>query len=557
MRLRAAEKLITENNIEKADAVITQLTTLSLNREDSIRLNILQIQLAIEVNDTERALHLTRNTLTQGGLSQEQEIKILEYRAQARSIDGEFYAAARDRIYLTPLLKNKAKHINHENIWSLLQKVPMDQLKHYAAAPSMEELNGWLELALLMQTNQADLDSQLSALLAWQNSRPHHVAATTLPGELSLLAKIAQQKPKHIALLLPLSGKLTPFGQAVRDGFLAAYYRAHQAGSDVPEISVIDTEGKAEQTSLYEQATNIGADLVIGPISKTAIRNLQKNAELAVTTLSLNYGEPTSSSPSNLFQFGLAAEEEARQAAQRAWQDGHKRAVIISPDSAWGQRVQKAFTQEWQTLGGSIPSEANYKNDANYADMISKLFSIDKSKQRARALRRLLGEKLEFTPRRRQDVDMVFLVAHPKQGRQIKPTLAFQYAGKLPVYATSHIFSGKQANSRDTDLNNIMFCDIPWLLESDSPIKNTIRDSWPKRSQTYNRFYALGVDAFSLYPRLEQLSLFPNSTIAGQTGYLSLDQQRRIHRQLTWAQIRNGKLVHLQGNTPNNEQEAL
>merc|ERR1712000_3169 len=81
-------------------------------------------------------------------------------------------------------------------------------------------------------------------------------------------------------------------------------------------------------------------------------------------------------------------------------------------------------------------------------------------------MRSLLRESTEFEPRRREDADWVFLVALPQQGRMIKPALAFNFANDLPVYATSHVFSGVVNSLKDRDLNGVRFCDVPWLLES-------------------------------------------------------------------------------------------
>ncbi|WP_404854442.1 penicillin-binding protein activator, partial [Escherichia coli] len=46
-----------------------------------------------------------------------------------------------------------------------------------------------------------------------------------------------------------------------------------------------------------------------------------------------------------MFQFGLAAEDEARAVASRAWGDGMRRAVALVPRGEWGDRVLAAFSQ--------------------------------------------------------------------------------------------------------------------------------------------------------------------------------------------------------------------
>ena len=61
----------------------------------------------------------------------------------------------------------------------------------------------------------------------------------------------------------------------------------------------------------------------------------------------------------------------------------------------------------------------------------------------------------------------------------------------------------------------------------------------------YARLYAMGVDAFRLVARVKQLEAFPDSRIYGSTGALTLDNQRRIHRETECTRFRAGSPVQL------------
>ena len=74
----------------------------------------------------------------------------------------------------------------------------------------------------------------------------------------------------------------------------------------------------------------------------------------------------------------------------------------------------------------------------------------------------------------------MFLAATPQQARQIKPTLAFQYAGDLPVYATSHLYTGTNNPTQDQDLNGIRFCETPWLLNPSDPTRQQVAAHGPR-----------------------------------------------------------------------------
>ena len=140
-----------------------------------------------------------------------------------------------------------------------------------------------------------------------------------------------QQRPKHIALILPLQDSA---GKAIQEGFLSAYYAALDVSRDVPKISVFDSSNLSNVYPIYDAAVASGADLIIGPLYKQLVNQLQQLDELPVPTLALNYSDDSINLSSNLTQFGLAPEDEIEQAANLAWQAGYKNAAIITPQSS-------------------------------------------------------------------------------------------------------------------------------------------------------------------------------------------------------------------------------
>ncbi|MEC8429318.1 MAG: penicillin-binding protein activator, partial [Pseudomonadota bacterium] len=157
-----------------------------------------------------------------------------------------------------------------------------------------------------------------------------------------------------------------------------------------------------------------------------------------------------------------------------------------------------------------------------------------------RQLRAILNQHMEFEPRRRQDVDMIFLISRHDDARQIKPTLDFHYASDLPVYASSHIYAGKNDKKRDRDLNGIRFTTLPWFFEAGNHPEKALIEQQTKTAPSYQRLYALGVDSYHLYPRLPQLETIQGARLYGATGSLALDNQRRVEREQIWAQMRGG-----------------
>jgi outer membrane PBP1 activator LpoA protein len=173
------------------------------------------------------------------------------------------------------------------------------------------------------------------------------------------------------------------------------------------------------------------------------------------------------------------------------------------------------------------------------------MFQLRQSEARAKSLQNAAGTNVAAQPSRRQDIEFIFLAATPQQAQQIKPTLNFQYAGDVPVYATSHVYSASGDVNQYNDMNGIRFCETPWLLDSSDPLRQQVVAQWPQAAGSLGRLYAMGVDAYRLAPRLGQLKALPDSRIDGESGSLGMTQTQRVVRQLPWAQFVSGQVQRL------------
>jgi len=281
--------------------------------------------------------------------------------------------------------------------------------------------------------------------------------------------------------------------------------------------------------------------MVIGPLRKESVRQLQRQQRLAVPTLALNYGDEDRMNPAGFYQFGLAPEDEIRQIARTAWQSGHRSASVLTPDGQEYLRIQQVFTDAWQALGGTVINRTGFGDAANYPDTIARMLNTDASQARAdQLLSTLPRNNMEFIPRRRQDIDFIFMQANPAEGRQLKPTLGFHFAGDVPVYAMPAIYDGGRGASNNRDLNGIVFVDAPWILTVNDPLQAQTLQAWPANSAAVQRLRAMGVDAYRLHARLAQMSNFPGIRIQGATGVLGMQANGGITRELLPARIVNG-----------------
>lgn len=473
-----------------------------------------------------------------------------ELRGAAYSMQGERITTAQEYILQGNYISDDETLLaSQQLIWQSLSLLGERALQQLQPGRAPDILSGWMELVRLSKKFQLNPVLLQAAIINWQRRYTDH------PVHLSLLDGLRNRKqedvnvPKNIALLLPLSGRFANAAKAIHDGLLASYY-AQKENADI-KIRIYDTEGNPEKIeSIYEQAISDGAQFVIGPLDKTSIDKLATEDELSVPTLALNYIDSENTPPPELFQFGLSPEEEARQVAERTWLDGHVNAAVLTPVGPWGDRVHKAFRDRWEEIGGKIVEQQSYNSSKNdFSAPIRKLLNIDDSKRRYRSLSRLLGTKLKYTSYRRQDIDFIFIAGYPRQARQIRPQLKFFHASKVPVYATSHIFTGNLNTERDRDMDGIRFGDMPWVLSettSHRGLRSEIETLISKAGTKHQRLYAMGVDAFNIIAALNTLKTYPYERYQGETGSLSLDAKQRVKRQLSWVYFRSGRPILLE-----------
>ncbi|HHA19679.1 MAG TPA: penicillin-binding protein activator, partial [Methylophaga sp.] len=331
-----------------------------------------------------------------------------------------------------------------------------------------------------------------------------------------------------------------------KQGIIAARY-ADQSRTQLHflDVSTDNTTGTSNVWQRYQQAIELNANLVIGPLDKKSIQILADSEELPIPILALNRLE-NHVHKDNLFQFGLAPEDDAISAANFAINQGYQRAVVLAPSGDWGNRISSAFNDQWLNNGGILLNQTNYnQSESDFSATITPLLGLEASKQRYRALKQTLASPLEFEPRRRQDIDFLFLVARPLKARQLMPQLKFHRSGNLPVIATSHAYSGHEDTQQNIDLNGLIFNDIPWIFSetaSADPAYMALHDNQTDNFNSFVRLYALGADAYHLISELNSLSRSSSVTFQGATGVLSIDEAGYIHRQTLWATFNQGKI---------------
>ncbi len=539
--LEAAESWVKAQRIEEPLALLQRIQPPADDAAFAFRLRMLRTEIAILRSDIEQALDLMEpapGEETPVELRQRYHTNM----AEIFRLSGNLLESGRELNVLDQLqADDEAARLKTQELLVQTLASMTDTALQLLQPPPPSNMIGWMELARVARQQIAQPSELAAALAAWRERFPEHPA---LQAYLSgLLEQRGLSSGDNIAVLLPRSGPYANVASAMRDGFMAAWYQ--QPPAHRPQLRFYDSSRLDETLRTYQQAVLQGAQWVVGPLDKDAVNMLLQMESLPQPVLALNQVEDEDAFKPNLYQFGLAPEDEAEQVAERAWLEGHHNALILTPIDNWGERIGERFRQRWESLGGVVVESQRYNPKENdFSQPIRLLLNVDESEARIRALERLLGRQLEADSRRRDDADFIFLAARPQQGRQLGPQLKFHHAGDLPIYATSHIYSGIEDNDKDRDLGHISFVDTPWLLEDEeqNPLsRSRLQKLMPGIKGQYARLYAMGIDSYNLLANLVAMSHQTGRTFSGKSGSLFLDSRNRLHRLLAWADMRGGK----------------
>ncbi len=541
-RLKAAAAFFQANDTAQAEQVLATVTT-DEQPIENLQKTVLLAKIRLAQGDARAAIE--RLSITPPG-NTPQHLLGAYHQTRAEAFDqlGLRQDELKDRLALSHLTETA---VNDKALWQSLSEHSADELTNLRSHVGERGL-AWVELALLYQAHISNTRNLQAVINDWQARYPGHRAITSVIPELIEASVSFSSRPANIAVLLPMSGRFRDASRAIRDGLMAAW---HQGNDNKSNLRFYNTDS-LNVVENYQRAINEGAEFVIGPLEKPAIETLLLQTRLEKPTLVLNYYDGNVNDISleqvqpgkNFFQFALSPENEAEQVAERAMFDGHIRALAITTGDEWGSRLLQAFQQRWQQLGGVLLEATSYTDETeDLSEPIRKLLNTDESKQRAQELRATLNRSIHSEERRRQDADFIFIASRPAIARQVMPHIRFLRAADIPVYATSHIYTGQPNPVRDADMNHIRFADIPWNLNPDYDhvaTKTVINNNWPALAGQYERLYALGYDAYAVIPSLATLATDPSQRFNGATGDLYIAEQGKLQRYLTWAQFIDG-----------------
>jgi uncharacterized protein len=307
-------------------------------------------------------------------------------------------------------------------------------------------------------------------------------AGVGMTGPLARVADVlAPPRVARIALLLPLrSDMLREAADAVRAGFMAAYERERNAVS----VAVLETDDTAPDVLNSYAAASAKYDVIVGPLSRTGVTALVRSGAVTKPTIALNSpdspGGAEPALPPQMLAMGLSVDEEARQVADWASEDGNfEKAFVVFTDTPWQRRAAAAFAARWRQRGLQVES-VEIGETGGYLDW-----------------RRLAHLKTQL----HSDAStLLFAALDVWQARQLRQAVGRE----TPLYGTSQMNPYALADwptaDRISDMDGAHLLDIPWQLDADHPAvmiyPRLVVDADKKHSADIERLYALGIDAY-------------------------------------------------------------
>ncbi|MCS3433714.1 penicillin-binding protein activator [Klebsiella sp. BIGb0407] len=590
-QLLAIRALLQEGQTEQAIGIYNQLPE-KLNNAQQLEQSLLMAQIKTAQQDYAAASALLNNIdATRLDANQQQAY----YSAViAASAGHPSLALVRAYIAQEPLLSNDKKQENIDGTWQAVSSMTPEQMNTLVINADENTLQGWLELQQIWTNNRTDLEKLKTGIQEWQIRYPNNPGAKLLPTQLTNLQNInvGSASIGKIALLLPLNGQAGLFGHSIQQGFEAARTQGSQpvasleapaeslasddlssltgvipavdeqpqsaAVSSVPanpnaEIKIYDTSSQPIDQVLA-QAQQDGATIVVGPLLKNDVDALS-GVNSSLNILALNQPEATQNHP-NICYFALSPEDEARDAAHHIWQQNQRSPLLLVPSSPLGERVAKAFTSEWQSLGGGtvlqqrLGSMSDLKRGINGGSGIALTGTpviTANNPPESVTIGDLTIPTVPVEPQITSsggNVDAVYIVASSDEMALIKPMITMRTGsrGGAQLYASSRSAQGISGPDFRFEMEGLQYSEIP-LLSGGNP--QLMQQALTSVNNDYSlaRLYAMGVDAWSLANHFAELRQSPGFTLNGNTGQLSATTDCVVNRKLNWLQFSQGQVV--------------
>ena len=385
-------------------------------------------------------------------------------------------------------------------------------------------VQGWWDLAAIAVVSNS-LHERAVQYRRWKVQYAQHLAARFPPA----FFRTQHEVPKKIALLLPQSGPLSSAATAIKNGFFSAHLDTsvhHNLSIDVYDTTT------TEITTLIAQVIEDGVDVIVGPLEKDNVRRILEKSAVSVPIVALN--QPTSGSrlapQNNLVQLAQVVEDDAIALASQINTQNLRRVLLVLGKDYWCVRAAIGFRN---TLDDSVvvAAETVLSDLSRSTENVARLLNVTESTTRQTDIARVTRRTIEFTARRRHDVDAIVAFVDEDEFSALSAALHYHFAGDIPVLLAEPTFRNVSRTGNYAD--GATFTTTPAQLYS-IPLTTQIRESFADASVLYP-LYVFGIDTYRTALHIEEV--LKGGSVYGYTGYLRQDDNKTLVREPIWGTV--------------------
>ena len=219
-----------------------------------------------------------------------------------------------------------------------------------------------------------------------------------------------------VALVLPTSGPYEIAGQVLHDTLQNELLKAGFKG----KLISLDSNLYNSAYQLWEILKFYEPDFIFGPLTKDMVQQW-KELKTGVTTLFFN-----DTGYLGVGEFSLSPSRQAGlEQVFQLLQQGHYSSVMVLRDNSESSvELEQSFQQAWMSIN-PLNTYQLAIIEGNVGQAIDQAMGVERSVERERWLQRVLGQRLEFETRTRQDFEAIISFVPQRLAIQISPYLHY------------------------------------------------------------------------------------------------------------------------------------
>lgn len=551
--IQLADQYSSKDKCDASHIIIYRLESDYLASDLAQQANIIKAECALQEELlSPQALSKIENWLYEAAqLSSERwQTRTIKALAHTKAKQGLFFDALNTLASNNVLNEYIEDAINKDIVWDWFAACTNDQRERLRNLHS-DLRDHYTIMSFILDDSLNDTNRQLN-IKRWLDIHSETAVANNVPSQVSHYIEITSKTSQTTAVLLPLSGRLSNQGLAIKNGILSAYLNHHATDNTSIKLEFIDTGSEPQLSQSVFNYPLEEFDTVIGPLLKTHVEQISFHPEQKVLLLN-QINSDTENATSIIASFALSPEQEAESLAELMFEQNIQNPIIIKGNTSSARRMGQAFELKWQELSdiasnkgqsnakhvNPSPVSVSYEDNKSMRIGIRSALDVLQSQRRIRQLSNLNTQQVISVTRNRRDIDAFVVFARPDELELINPIIESSISlfseKQLPVFATSYSYDHKQSKNSQRDLRNLIFIDMPWLTpdarSDDYSIE--IDGLFNQPTSSFLRLFAFGYDAMMLSDNIVQLSVFSTMGLQGLSGTLKVNSSQQVVRELS------------------------